>query len=121
MSGLINDQLLNNLRNVAYRQLVTTVVIERGTDSQTTADTKFTWAAVASTTGWLVGINSPDVETGVGNRAIISNAYELRLRQGTNVQPGDRCLIGGAYYIVQDVNSEVTISLFLKARLRRDS
>lgn len=120
MSGLINDQLLNNLRNVAYRQLVTGVTIQRYTDSAGAADTTLAWVDVQATTGWLVGKPS-DVEEGTGRRAIVPNVYELRLRQGTNIIPGDRCVIGGAVYIVQDTNAEVTISLFLKARLRRDA
>ena len=119
MPGLISDALLNNLRNVAYRQLVTDVTIERVTFSAGAADTSRSWSEVESTTGWLVEERHAYPGEDVGHRDTATQSYELRLRQGTDILPGDRCLIGGSYYTVGDVNSEVTISLFLKATLRR--
>jgi len=119
MSGLISDQLLNNLRVVAYRQLITPVTIQRSTYGTTDADTKKTWATVAETTGWLVGKNNAALDTSTGNRLVVDSGYELRLRQGTDLRPGDRCVIDGENYAVIDENSEVTLSLFLKASLRR--
>jgi hypothetical protein len=121
MPGLVSDQLLNNLRNVAYRQLVTPVTIERFATVAGPADTTKSWTTVVDTTGWLVGKNTPAIQIGVEERSTIDALYELRLRQGTDCTNGDRVLIGGAYYAVIDVNAEVTISLFLKASLRRVS
>ena len=119
MAGLISDQLLNNLRAVAYRQLVTPLTIQRSTLTTTDATSKKVWTTVGGTTGWLVGRNNPTLESGPGSRVIIDSAYELRLRQGEDIQAGDRVLIEDGTYTVIDENSEVTISLFLKATLRR--
>ena len=119
MSGLISDQLLDNLRAVAYRQLVTPVVIQRNTYTTTDADTKKTWTTIGSTTGWLVGKNNTRLDMSPGSRITVDSGYELRLRQHTDIQPGDRCLIEGGTFTVIDENSEVTISLYLKCSLRR--
>lgn len=118
MAGLISDQLLDNLRQVAYRQLITPVTIQRFTAVTTDADTKKTWVTISTTTGWLVGKNNPRFDN-EGRRLVVDSGYELRLRQGTDIHPGDRCVIGGENYTVIDENSEVTISLYRKASLRR--
>lgn len=118
MAGLISDQLLNNLRAVAYRQLVTPITVQRNTLVLTDADTKKSWVTVVTTTAWLVGKNNASLDL-EGSRLVVDSGYELRLRQGTNVLPGDRVIIDGQNYAVIDINSEVTISLFLKASLRR--
>ena len=121
MAGLISDVLLDNLRVVAYRQLITPVIIQRNTYTTTDADSKKTWATIATTTGWLVGKNNVALDQMAGSRLVVDSGYELRLRQGTDIQPGDRVLINNEPYAVIDENSEVTISLFLKATLRRVS
>jgi len=121
MSGLISDQLLNNLRVVAYRQLVTPLTVQRNTPAQTDADTKKTWSTVVATDGWLVGKNVTALSGQPGSAVGIDAPYELRLRQGVDIRPGDRVVIDGENYAVIDVNSEVTLSLFLKASLRRVS
>lgn len=119
MPGLISDQLLDNLRTVAYRQLTTDVEIKRATLTTTDADSKKTWATVTTTTGWLVEKKDGALTVGPDRRAVTEQRYELRLRDGTDILPGDQAVIGGATYYVIDVNSEVTISLLLKAALRR--
>lgn len=121
MAGLISDQLLDNLRVVAYRQLITPVTIQRNTYTTTDADTKKVWTTVTETTCWLVGKNNKSLDTNPGSQIVVDSGYELRLRQGTDLQPGDRCIIGGETYSVIDENSEVTLSLFLKATIRRVS
>lgn len=119
MPGLISDQLLNNLRAVAYRQLITPLTIQRSTLTTTDATSKKVWTTIGSTDGWLVGKNNKSLDSGPGNRVVVDNGYELRLRQGVDIAPGDRCLIGDGIYTVVDENSEVTISLYLKVTLRR--
>lgn len=121
MAGLISDQLLDNLRVVAYRQLITPITIQRNTYTTTDADTKKSWTTIAETTGWLVGKNNKSLDSNPGSQLVVDSGYELRLRQGTDLRPGDRCIIGGEAFAVIDENAEVTLSLFLKASLRRVS
>lgn len=119
MAGLISDQLLDNLRAVAYRQCVTPITIQRNTPTTTDADTKKVWTTTSTTTAWLVGKNIPAPELGTGRNVVIESNYELRLRQGVDIRAGDRVLIDDGIYAVIDENSEVTISLYLKCSLRR--
>src|SRR5258706_4438788 len=93
MAGLISDQLLNNLRAVAYRQLVTPVVIQRNTYTTTDADSKKVWTTIGTTTGWLVGKNNVSLDLITGQQLVVDSGYELRLPHGTDLVPCRRVLI----------------------------
>jgi hypothetical protein len=119
MAGLISDQLIAQLRGVAYRQLITPVTIQRSTKTEGAYGTEETWATVVETTGWLVAKNDGKIDVATGGLVGSLGIFELRLRWDTDVRISDKVVIDGGEYIVHDENSEVTISLYLKCGLRR--
>jgi hypothetical protein len=119
MPGLISDQLLSQLRNVAYRQLVTPLEIKRPIRTETTNGTEEVLTTIVSTAGWLKDMNKASLSEESGSIIASTGIYELRLRQGIDIAVGDTVVIDEADFTVQDVNDRVTISLYLKAVLRR--
>lgn len=120
MAGLINDQLISNLRNVAYRQLVTPITIRRATKVESAFGTDEVWTDIETTTCWFVPSYKARTERQVGFIGQEENA-QVRLAWGTDIAPGDRCVIDGYEYLVQDTNAGATISLYLKVYVERVS
>lgn len=119
MPGLVSDTLLNNLRNVAYKQLVTPVTVRRRTKGEGPTGTSVTEADVLTSTCWVVvrQVSSMTMEPG-GLLAAVARA-EIRFRYGTDVRIGDILVIGGQRWTVQDTNEEATITLLLKTWCER--
>lgn len=120
MAGLISDQLISNLRSVAYRQLVTPITIKRATKVESVYGTDETWATINTTTCWYVPSYKAKTEKMTGFVGQEENA-EVRLAWGTDIKPGDRVLIEGDEYLVQDTNTGATIALYLKVYVERVS
>jgi hypothetical protein len=118
MSPLVSAAQIDQLRTVAYRGLDTPVTIQRRTFVEGAADVSYTWATVITTTGWLRGMNRPDLDLQV-RYAGATNIYRLHLRHDIDLQNEDRVVIGGETYEVQETNAENTIQIFLTALLRR--
>lgn len=119
MAGLISDQLINQLRNVAYKQLVTDITIKRPSLSADAYGSSETLATVATTTCWVKPQFKGDITTQPGGLAGHDSAAEIRLRWGTDIQVGDFVEVAGSRFRVQDINAEATISLYLKAWVKR--
>lgn len=119
MAGLVSDTLLNNLRSVAYRQLITPVTVRRRTKSEGPNGTVVTESDVFSTTCWVVvkARHGMTVEPG-GMLAAVTGA-EIRFRFGTDVRIADILVIGDQRWTIQDTNEESTITLLLKAWCER--
>lgn len=120
MPGLISDQLISNLRNVAYRQLVTPITIRRAAKVENDFGTGETWADIQTTNCWFVPSYKAKTGRMTGFIGQEENA-EVRLAWGTDIATGDRCVIEGCEYLVQDTNSGATISLYLKVYVERVS
>ena len=116
--SLISEAQLAQLRTVAYRGLDTTVTIQRRTPVEGPADTTYTWATVATATGWLRHMNKPEVDIQIKYAGAL-NVYRLHLRHDVDILPEDRVVVGGDTYEVQETNSENTIQIFRTAILRR--
>lgn len=114
MPGLINDQLINQLRRVAYKQLITPCTIRRVTRTEGPFEMVETWADVFSTTCWYKPSYTAKVDEQIGFIGRVENA-EIRFRWGEDVRLGDRIVVGGNQYHVQDTNDGATIALYLKA------
>lgn len=120
MAGLISDQLINNLRVVAYKQLVTPVTVHRTTREEGPYGTQETDVVAFTTMTWFKPDFKGDLSVQPGGQVGQGSAAEFRFRWGTDIRIGDRLEVEGqSNHIVQDVNDGATISLYLKARTNR--
>ena len=116
MPGLISDQLINNLRTVAYKQLVTPVKVHRTIRQEGPFGTVEVDAVVLETTTWFKPVFKGNLTIQPGGLVANDSGAEFRFRFGTDIQVGDRLEVNGETdYIVQDVNAGATIQLYLKA------
>lgn len=117
--SLVTETQLDALRQVAYRGLDTPVAIMRRTAYETDADVAYAWAEVSTVMGWLRHMNNPGIDVQTGRIAGTMSIFRLHLRHDVDIRHDDRVVIGGETYLVQDVNSENTITVFRTAMLRR--
>lgn len=120
MPGLISDELINNLRNVAYKQLVTEVKIHRLVYSEGPYGSAETDQVVATVMTWFKPDYKGSLRVQSGGQIGHASDAEFRFAVGTDVQVGDRLEVNGETdFIVQDVNTGATIQLYLKATAKR--
>jgi len=116
MPGLISDQLIDNLRVVAYKQLVTPVKIHRSVKSEGAYGTMETDQVVLETECWYKPAFKGELVLQPGRMIANPSNAEFRFRWGTDIRVGDRLEVAGiTNNIVQDTNIGATISLYLKA------
>ena len=116
MAGLISDQLINNLRTTAYKQLVTPVRVHRRTKIEGIYGTSETDAIVLETMCWYKPIFKGDLVEQPSRLVANPSNAEFRFKWGTDIQVGDRLEVEGmGNNVVQDTNEGATISLYLKA------
>jgi hypothetical protein len=77
-----------------------------------------TWTADQTYLGWLENMKSRDLAIS-GGQVANSEEFELRLPIDAIVSPGDRVLIGGVLFTVQNTNNEDTLPVFMEAIVRR--
>jgi hypothetical protein len=77
-----------------------------------------TWTADQTYLGWLENMKSRDLSIS-GGLVTNSEEFELRLPIDAIVSPGDRVLIGGVLFTVQNTNNEDTLPVFMEAIVRR--
>lgn len=120
MAGLISDQLINNLRTVAYKQLVTPVTIKRVVRTEGSMGTVETLQTVAVTKCWFKPVFKGDLTVQPGGAIQNDSGAEFRFSVSTDVRVGDQLSVNGeGGFIVQDVNDGATIQLYLKAWTQR--
>ena len=120
MSGLISDELINNLRTVAYKQLVTPVDIYRSVRSEGAYGTDETWTLVASTYTWFKPNFAGNIVVQPGGQLGHGSDAEFRFAVGTDIQIGDRLTVNGeSGFIIQDIDDGATIQLYLKCSTQR--
>jgi hypothetical protein len=120
MPGLVSDQLIDNLRKVAYKQLVTPVTVHRPTKEEGEFGTKETDFVAFETMGWFIPAFKGSISRHAGNLAASNSGAEFRFRWDEDIQVGDHLEVNGQVgFIVQDVNSGATIQLYLKAWCER--
>lgn len=115
---LVSPSELDALRQVAESSFPTPVTIYRYTRATTSEGSVQTWDVVTTVKGWLKEENTPPVGDVGGVQATVP-AYRLNVPVGTDLQAGDRTLIGGVIYEVNDSNSEDSYLTHITARLRR--
>jgi hypothetical protein len=120
VAGLISDQLISNLRVVAYKQLITPVTVHRMVRGEGPYGTSETDTVVATTLCWYVPEYKGNLEVQTGGQIAHGSGAEVRFRFDEDIRVGDRLTIGGiADHVVQDVNVGATITLYLKAWTNR--
>ena len=120
MAGLISDQLINNLRTVAYKQLITPVQVWRDVKSEGPYGTKTVSTLVGTPFCWFKPNYKGNLVIQPGGNIANDSGAEFRFSHGTDVQVGDRLTVEGQdNYVVQDVNVGATIQLYLKAWAER--
>lgn len=120
MAGIISDQLINNLRVTAYKQLVTPVNVHRTTRGEGPYGTQEIDAVVASTMCWFIPEFKGELQVQPGGQIGHGSGAEFRFRHDEDIRIGDRLEVNGEIgYVVQDVNSGATIQLYLKAWTNR--
>ena len=120
MAGLVSDQLIDNLRKVAYKQLVTPVKVHRLTKTEGPYGTNEVDAVAIETTCWFIPKFKGDITMQAGRLAANDSGAEFRFRWNEDIRNGDRLEVNGeTNYVVQDVNKGATIQLYLKAWTER--
>lgn len=121
MAGLISDQLIDNLRSVAYKQLVTPVTIKRKTRTEGPYGSAETLNTVSTVKCWYKPVFKGSLQALPGGWISNDSGAEFRFSVGVDVRVGDYLTLddGATYYTVQDVNDGATIQLYLKAWAER--
>lgn len=129
MTGLISEAQMAAIRRVAEKGMVTTVeIFRRGPADQAAPqydygdDVEYTETAPSRrgmVQGWLrtVASQEQDVDSGA---IVTTNAYDLRVPVGTDIQAGDEVLVSGTdEYTVQGTNADNTLLPYISCELRR--
>lgn len=128
MSGWFSQAELGSIRKLAQLGMQTDVLIKRyynavhdehniyGDD-----DLDFIPSSIpteANVKGWLYSSPSPVISV-IGGRIGLVNTYRLYLPVGTQIESGDRVVIGINEFIVSDTTDESTWLPLLAVSLRR--
>lgn len=118
---LIPPGLIDRLRKIANRGLQTSVTHLRETpgtegDYGTTAPT---WTEVGTYLGWVRQPTLAELREAGASVVSAIGTYRLHLESSKEVAIGDKFLIGGEEYVVQDTNVENTYRVFTTCLLRR--
>ncbi len=121
---MIDSEALAELRAVAEGVIATNMkteitVMRRSRAAENPYGTSGeTWTADETYLGWVKEISATDLQA--SNRlAGQVGEYEVRLPIEAVVSPGDRLVIGGDQYVVQNTNNLDTLPIFMKATIRR--
>lgn len=117
---LVTQSQIESLRSVVESGMETDVTILRAaqSDSPYGDDDETTFTTGVTVKGWLreVPQGTIDVVSGIVSTP---GTYRLFLPVGTPIDPGDRALIGGKRYVVEDTNAESTYQVTLRVVLNR--
>jgi hypothetical protein len=126
--ALLSATQLAAVQQVALSGMQSAVTVYRRTDSPVVADNAYgddalTWvetseSRVADVKGWLYSTPNPVQETDTG-AVVTVNTYRLYLPVGTDVEPGDRVVVGVEEFTVSDTTHETTWPALLSVSLRR--
>lgn len=120
----ITPETLTVLRGVANtiitEDLKTEVtILTRARDAENVYGTSGeSWAGTATWMAWVREITATDINN-QNKRAGMTNEIEVRLPIEAVVAPGDRLVIGGDLYVVNNTNNVDTLPIFMKATVRR--
>ena len=115
---LVSQTELTALRAVANSSFPTDVSIYRYARTDTAEGSVNAWSFVSTVKGWLKEQQIPAVADVGGVQATVPT-YRLNVPYGTDIRAGDRVRIDGAYYEVNDTDSEDSYLTHVTARLRR--
>ena len=115
---LVSTTQLTAIRNIAYRGLDTPVTIQRKTVSEGDFGGVETWNTVTTTNGWLREMTTTK-PFGIASLLQTVGTFRLHLAVGTDIQPGDRAVVNGVEFEVNDTNADNTLQVFTTAILRR--
>lgn len=76
------------------------------------------WAGTDTWLAWVKEIKATDLQN-IGRQAGQVGEYEVRLPIQATVSPGDRIVMGGDLYVVNNTNNMDTLPIFMKATVRR--
>jgi hypothetical protein len=77
-----------------------------------------TWAGTDTWLAWIREIKATDIQN-LNHQAGQVGEFEVRLPIEAIVDPGDRLVIGGDLYVVQNTNNIDTLPIFMKVTVRR--
>lgn len=120
MAGIISDQLIDNLRVTAYKQLVTPAKVWRKVDSEGPYGTTQTDTLVATVMCWYIPEFKGNLNIQPGGQVGHGSGAEFRFRHDQDIRIGDRLEVNDEPgFVVQDLNAGATIQLYLKAWTKR--
>jgi len=120
--SLISESELAALQDLVLSGLKTTVYIYNRSTIQTPDGQETGYPASPSSTvlGWLYEITPNPVTLSVINGGeSLSELFRLLVPIGTNINPGDKIVIGGSDYFAQNTNVDNTYPTSLSVALRR--
>ena len=121
---MISAETLAALRGVAQNiiggELKTEVTVLRRSRSAENAfgTSGETWAGTDTYMAWVREIRATDLNN-LNKQAGMTNEVELRLPINAIVDVGDRVVIGGDLWVVNNTNNVDTLPIFMKATVRK--
>lgn len=121
---MLTAKQLQAIQRVGQKTLTTSVTIFKRQpyahdDSNPFGDDTVSYATTGKKVkGWLVPTNTVDFSMGVA-QIISEGNFVLRVPVGTDVEPGDKAVIGGNDYAVSESTTEQTWPEWTSVRLRR--
>jgi hypothetical protein len=117
---LVSPTQLTVLRNIAYKNLDSSALIERSTEVENDFGTNESWTIVATDVPcWIRGTTVPSSLSDVAMRIAVIGTFRIHFQVGTDIQLNDRLTIGGEQFYVIDMNVENTIQIFTTAMAKR--
>lgn len=121
MVKLVSDAQMARLRTVAELGMQSTVVIHKRTWGDTnpyTDDEVVTSETTTTIKGWLRSTPAGDIRSMNGMQAVVSS-HRLFVPVGTDIASGDKVVVDGAEFTVQDTSVESTWKVLIRATLER--
>lgn len=121
MAKLVSDAQIAQLRTVAELGMQSTVTVHKRTYDDTnpyTDDEVVSSEATFTVKGWLRSVPAGDISSMNGMQAVVSS-HRLFVPVGTDIASGDKVVIDGHEFIVQDTSVESTWKVLIRATLER--
>jgi len=119
MTGLLSTSQLNALSNLVRRGFTTDITICDHVITETDNGTAESWVPRSeSVKGWMYVSVTPVMTVGGGLQSIV-NTQRLYLDLGTDIQTGDRVIVDGETFTVEDTTRENTIQAMLTVSMKR--
>jgi hypothetical protein len=116
MSPLVSPAQISALQTVAYRGLDSSATVIRPIQVETDFGSDASWATVSiDTPCWIRGVNIVSTIISTAMRESVVGVFRIHFEQDTDIDHGDRVIIGDSTYDIIDINVENTIQIFRTA------